>query len=175
MNDILTAIISITQLVLTTVIISLLVSNSKNSKGNKDIIANENRKEMDILNRMKKIKLTEPLTEKSRPENFSEIIGQEQGIKALRAALCGPNPQHVLIYGPPGVGKTAAARLVLEEAKKNNMSPFKYDAKFVEIDATTLRYDDRGIADPLIGSVHDPIYQGAGAMEIGRASCRERV
>ena len=52
MNDILTAIISITQLVLTTVIISLLVSNSKNSKGNKDIIANENRKEMDILNRM---------------------------------------------------------------------------------------------------------------------------
>ncbi|MDD6770978.1 MAG: ATP-dependent protease LonB [Inconstantimicrobium porci] len=166
MNDILTAIISITQLVLTTVIISLLVSNSKNSKGNKDIIANENRKEMDILNRMKKIKLTEPLTEKSRPENFSEIIGQEQGIKALRAALCGPNPQHVLIYGPPGVGKTAAARLVLEEAKKNNMSPFKYDAKFVEIDATTLRYDDRGIADPLIGSVHDPIYQGAGAMGI---------
>ena len=166
MNDILTAIISITQLVLTTVIITLLVSNSKNSKGNKDIIANENRKEMDILNRMKKIKLTEPLTEKSRPENFSEIIGQEQGIKALRAALCGPNPQHVLIYGPPGVGKTAAARLVLEEAKKNNMSPFKYDAKFVEIDATTLRYDDRGIADPLIGSVHDPIYQGAGAMGI---------
>lgn len=166
MNDILTAIISITQLVLTTVIISLLVSNSKNSKGNKDVIANENRKEMDILNRMKKIKLTEPLTEKSRPENFSEIIGQEQGIKALRAALCGPNPQHVLIYGPPGVGKTAAARLVLEEAKKNNMSPFKYDAKFVEIDAATLRYDDRGIADPLIGSVHDPIYQGAGAMGI---------
>jgi adenylate kinase family enzyme len=35
----------------------------------------------------------------------------------LRAALCGPNPQHVIVYGPPGVGKTAAARLVLEEAK----------------------------------------------------------
>lgn len=26
------------------------------------------------------------------------------------------------------------------------------------------RFDERGIADPLIGSVHDPIYQGAGAM-----------
>ncbi|GAA3321043.1 hypothetical protein GCM10020331_034600 [Ectobacillus funiculus] len=25
-------------------------------------------------------------------------------------------------------------------------------------------FDERGIADPLIGSVHDPIYQGAGAM-----------
>jgi len=33
----------------------------------------------------------------------------------------------------------------------------------VEVDATTLRFDERGIADPLIGSVHDPIYQGAGA------------
>lgn len=35
---------------------------------------------------------------------------------------------------------------------------------FVELDATTARFDERGIADPLIGSVHDPIYQGAGAM-----------
>ena len=43
-------------------------------------------------------------------------------------------------------------------------SPFRKDAKFVEIDATTARFDERGIADPLIGSVHDPIYQGAGAM-----------
>ena len=63
----------------------------------------------------------------------------------------------------PGVGKTAAARVILEEAKKNKISPFRRDAKFVEIDATTVRFDERGIADPLIGSVHDPIYQGAGA------------
>src|SRR5690606_12267496 len=90
--------------------------------------------------------------------------GQEEGVKALAAALCGPNPQHVIIYGPPGVGKTAAARVVLEEAKKYPASPFRGEAKFVEIDATTARFDERGIADPLIGSVHDPIYQGAGAM-----------
>jgi Lon-like ATP-dependent protease len=82
----------------------------------------------------------------------------------LKAALCGSNPQHVIIYGPPGVGKTAAARLVLEEAKRNQKSPFKENAVFVELDATTARFDERGIADPLIGSVHDPIYQGAGAM-----------
>lgn len=36
----------------------------------------------------------------------------------------------------------------------------------MEIDATTARFDERGIADPLIGSVHDPIYQGAGAMGV---------
>src|SRR5690606_22318466 len=88
------------------------------------------------------------------------------GLRALRAALCGPNPQHVIIYGPPGVGKTAAARLVLEEAKRHPLSPFSDRAKFVEIDATTARFDDRGIADPLLGSVHDPIYQGAGPMGI---------
>ena len=34
------------------------------------------------------------------------------------------------------------------------------------MDGATSRFDERGIADPLIGSVHDPIYQGAGAMGI---------
>ena len=119
--------------------------------------------EMDKLMLMKEQGLTEPLSEQTRPKKLEEIIGQEKAIKALRAALCGPNPQHVLIYGPPGVGKTAAARLILEEAKKVEGSPFREKAKFVEIDATTLQFDERNIADPLMGSVHDPIYQGAGS------------
>ena len=72
----------------------------------------------------------------------------------------------MILYGPPGVGKTAAARLVLEEAKKNDVSPFKQEACMVEVDATIVRFDERGIADPLIGSVHDPIYQGAGPLGI---------
>ncbi|MGM0972010.1 MAG: ATP-dependent protease LonB [Bacillota bacterium] len=127
-------------------------------------IDRESRKEMDVLKKMRSISLTEPLSEKVRPSSFADIVGQEDGIKSLKAALCGPNPQHVIIYGPPGVGKTAAARLVLEEAKKNAKSPFKAASIFIELDATTARFDERGIADPLIGSVHDPIYQGAGAM-----------
>ncbi|MBO3363462.1 ATP-dependent protease LonB [Clostridium perfringens] len=135
-------------------------------KKDNSVLEKENEKEMEKLNKLRMIKLTEPLTEKSRPSNLEEIIGQEKGIKALKAALCGPNPQHVIIYGPPGVGKTAAARIVLEEAKKMAASPFNKDSKFVEIDATTLRFDERGIADPLIGSVHDPIYQGAGSLGI---------
>ncbi|HKM42826.1 MAG TPA: ATP-dependent protease LonB, partial [Limnochordia bacterium] len=126
----------------------------------------ESRKEMDKLNRLKAISLTEPLSEVTRPRDFREVIGQDDGLKALRAALCGPNPQHVIVYGPPGVGKTAAARVVLEEAKANPLSPFKTDAVFVEIDATTARFDERGIADPLMGSVHDPIYQGAGPLGV---------
>ncbi len=136
----------------------------KTQQGNKTAVEKDSRKEMEKLQRMRAVSLTEPLSEKTRPVKLDEIIGQVEGLKALRAALCGPNPQHVIVYGPPGVGKTAAARLVLEEAKKNKDSPFTENAGFVEVDATTARFDERGIADPLIGSVHDPIYQGAGAM-----------
>ena len=136
----------------------------QSQQGSKIAVAKNSRRENEKLAMMRKISLTEPLTAKIRPQNFADIIGQEDGIKALKAALCGPHPQHVLIYGPPGVGKTTAARLVMEEAKKSPYSPFSPDAKFIEVDGATSRFDERGIADPLIGSVHDPIYQGAGAM-----------
>ncbi len=138
----------------------------KGQQSNKIAIDKESKKELEKLQKLREISLSEPLSEKTRPASFNDIIGQEEGIKALKAALCGPNPQHVIIYGPPGVGKTCAARLVLEEAKKNPLSPFKENAKFIEMDATSIRFDERSIADPLIGSVHDPIYQGAGPLGV---------
>jgi Lon-like ATP-dependent protease len=138
----------------------------KIQQGNKTAVQRESHKEMEKLQRLRAISLTEPLSEKTRPARLEDIIGQQEGLKALRATLCGPNPQHVIIYGPPGVGKTAAARLVLEEARRNPQSPFKENARFIEVDATVARFDERGIADPLIGSVHDPIYQGAGPLGI---------
>ncbi|HWR43998.1 ATP-dependent protease LonB [Sporomusa sp.] len=157
-------IISVIQLFFAVVIGLYFWNLLKSQQGNRMAVERESRKEMDKLQKMREISLTEPLAEKTRPTDFSEIVGQEEGLKALRAALCGANPQHVLIYGPPGVGKTAAARLVLNEARRNGYSPFKIAAKFMELDATTARFDERGIADPLIGTVHDPIYQGAGQM-----------
>jgi len=138
----------------------------RNQKQNKVAVDKESRKEMDKLKKLRSISLTKPLAEKTRPQSIDDIVGQKDGLRALKAALCSANPQHVLIYGPPGVGKTAAARVILEEAKRNPSSPFLPTAKFTEIDATTARFDERGIADPLIGSVHDPIYQGAGAMGV---------
>lgn len=137
--------------------------SSRKRKGGEGLTTEDNIIQMDKLMLMREEGLTEPLSEQTRPKKMEEIIGQERAVKALRAALCGPNPQHILIYGPPGVGKTAAARLILEEAKKVTESPFREKAKFVEIDATTLQFDERNIADPLLGSVHDPIYQGAGS------------
>jgi Lon-like ATP-dependent protease len=138
----------------------------RNQKTNRSAVDRESRKEMEKLRKLRSISLTKPLAEKTRPQSLGDIVGQRDGLRALKAALCSANPQHVIIYGPPGIGKTAAARVVLEEAKKNSASPFLAEAKFTEIDATTARFDERGIADPLIGSVHDPIYQGAGAMGV---------
>lgn len=162
----LTTIIIIVQLFFGVIIGLYFWNLLKNQHNNKTVVDRESKKEMENLQRLRAISLTEPLAERTRPKLFSEIIGQEEGLKALRAALCSPNPQHVIIYGSPGIGKTAAARLVLEEAIKLDYSPFNSDSKFVEVDATTARFDERGIADPLIGSVHDPIYQGAGAMGV---------
>ena len=141
-------------------------SSRKRSKI-KELTFEDNVVEQDRLACMWEEGLTDPLAEQTRHKALTGIIGQEKAIRALRAALCGPNPQHVLIYGPPGVGKTAAARLILEEAKAREESPFRQKAKFVEIDATALQFDERNIADPLLGSVHDPIYQGGGGVLAG--------
>ena len=158
-----TVLLAISQLVFVCIAGIYFYQNIKSQSGGKTTVSLESKKEMERLRFLRTVSLTKPLSEKTRPTSLDEVVGQKDGIKALRAALCGPNPQHVIIYGPPGVGKTAAARLILEEAKRDPKSPFQQYAKFVEIDATTLRFDERSIADPLLGSVHDPIYQGAGA------------
>ncbi|MFL0197936.1 Lon family ATP-dependent protease [Clostridium sp. WILCCON 0269] len=95
-----------------------------------------------------------------RPETFGEIMGQERAVESILSKIASPYPQHIILYGPPGVGKTTAARIALEEAKKLKFTPFNKDAKFVEVDGSTLRWDSREITNPLLGSVHDPIYQG---------------
>lgn len=106
-------------------------------------------------------KLSQSALEVMRPDDLSQVIGQNQAIKSLLSKLSSPFPQHILIYGPPGVGKTTAARLALSHAKKRKYTPFEEEAPFIEVDGTTLRWDSREITNPLLGSVHDPIYQGA--------------
>lgn len=106
-------------------------------------------------------KLTKNIQALLRPEAFEEIVGQERAIKSLLSKMASPYPQHIILYGPPGVGKTTAARLALEEAKKLKHTPFSKEAKFVEVDGTTVRWDPREITNPLLGSVHDPIYMGS--------------
>ncbi len=125
------------------------VENSKTEKKLKD------------LEKLDSRELSKNIQNVLRPSNFDEIVGQERAISSLLSKIASPYPQHVILYGSPGVGKTTAARLVLEEAKKLKYTPFDNQSKFVEVDGTTLRWDPREITNPLLGSVHDPIYQGS--------------
>lgn len=121
----------------------------------------QSRHKLAKLEAMDSVHLTKTVMEVVRPRDLSEMVGQSKAVKALASKIASPYPQHVILYGPPGVGKTTAARLVLEEAKKREWTAFQEDAPFVECDGTTLRFDSRDITNPLLGSVHDPIYQGA--------------
>lgn len=96
-----------------------------------------------------------------RPSVLADVVGQRSAIASLLAKISSPFPQHVILYGPPGVGKTTVARLALEVAKSRDYTPFAAGAPFVEASGATLRWDPRETTNPLLGSVHDPIYQGS--------------
>lgn len=118
-------------------------------------------KKLAVLEKMNTVSLKSSASDVLRPQTVEEIVGQESALQALLAKLATPYPQHMLIYGPPGVGKTSAARVALEVVKSHPHSPFVKEAPFIEVDGTTLRWDPRDVTNPLLGSVHDPIYQGA--------------
>ena len=118
-------------------------------------------KKLEELEGLSKRGLTASALQLLRPTKLEEVVGQEDAIRSLLAKISSPYPQHVILYGPPGVGKTTVARLALEVAKKRGYTPFGDTAPFVEASGSTLRWDPRETTNPLLGSVHDPIYQGS--------------
>lgn len=134
------------QLVVSVVVGLYFFRQLRQSRQKEPAHGRESNREMERMRHLRSIHLSEPLAEKVRPTKMSDVIGQEDGIRSLKAILCGANPQHVLIYGPPGIGKTCAARLVLEAAKQSQGTPFREDAPFIEVDATCVRFDERAIA-----------------------------
>ena len=69
-----------------------------------------------------------PLADRLRPTQLDEIVGQRHLVGAeasLRRALEAGNPHSMILWGPPGTGKTTLARLVASTA----------DAEFIAISA----------------------------------------
>ena len=85
----------------------------------------QSQEKLEKLKALDEKSLTKSVNEMLRPATLDEIVGQERAVEVLRSKLASPYPQHLILYGPPGLGKTTAARLVLEEAKKLPYTPLR--------------------------------------------------
>ncbi len=69
-----------------------------------------------------------PLAERIRPATLDEVAGQAHLLgpgKPLRLAFSSGRPHSMILWGPPGVGKTTLARLMAKE----------FDAEFIALSA----------------------------------------
>src|ERR1700712_2411318 len=73
---------------------------------------------------------TRPLAERMRPEKLSDVIGQEHLVaagKIIHEIIANNQPTSLILWGPPGTGKTTLARIIANET----------EAEFVELSAVT--------------------------------------
>lgn len=76
-----------------------------------------------------------PLAERMRPKNLDEVVGQEKLVGKngiLRKIVANREPVSLILWGPPGTGKTTLARIIA-----NDM-----EADFIEISAVTSKKAD---------------------------------
>ena len=81
------AVFGVVQIFFALVIGIYFINLMRSQRGQKQKVTINTTKEREKLEAMREIHLTEPLTARTRPESFADVIGQEEGIKALRAAM----------------------------------------------------------------------------------------
>ena len=92
-----TELLLVTQIIFILILAMSLWGNRKGDHEKKATLENSASKKSEELAKLRGISLSEPLSEKTRPKTMNSVIGQSDGIAALTAALCGKNPQHILI------------------------------------------------------------------------------
>ena len=80
---------------------------------------------------------TSPWVEKYRPQNLSEVVQQEEAVRALQSTVETGNLPHLIFYGPPGTGKTSLALALC----RTIFSPDEFSKRVKELNAS----DERGI------------------------------
>ena len=80
--------------------------------------------------------MAEIWTEKYRPKNFDEIVGQEETIKRVKNLTNSMNIPHLLFAGPAGTGKSTLALVIVKELYGEN-----WRENYLELNAS----DERGI------------------------------
>ncbi len=76
-----------------------------------------------------------PLAEEMRPQTLDDVLGQQHLLKAgaiIREIVARKQPTSLILWGPPGSGKTTLARIIARET----------DAEFVELSAVTAKKED---------------------------------
>jgi len=96
-----------------------------------------------------------PLAERMRPASLAEIVGQDHLLapgKPIAAAVAAGRPHSMILWGPPGVGKTTIARLLARE----------FDCRFIAISAVLAGVKD--IRDAVEQARHERDANGRGTI-----------
>lgn len=77
----------------------------------------------------------QPWVEKYRPKSLDEVKSQEHATETLRRMVNANNLPHLLLYGPPGSGKTSAILALCREL----FGPELYSSRVLELNASDER------------------------------------
>jgi putative ATPase len=74
-----------------------------------------------------------PLAEKMRPRTLDDFVGQKEAKEIIRDLIEAKNLSSLILWGPPGSGKTTLARIVAKGTKSNFRSLSAVNAKLEEV------------------------------------------